>query len=286
MVSPHRRREAVCTLQRRLEISERRACEIVGQHRSTQRYVPKRPDDDAALRRELRTISSTHKRWGYRRAHGHLVNEKGWRVNRKRVQRIWRSEGLRVPPKARKRRRAGASGEEPPARAEHPGHVWALDFQHDATVAGVELRFLNVVDEFTREALAIRVSRSFTADQTVEVLGALARERGFPAFVRMDNGPELTAAALQGWCESSEVETTYIDPGCPWQNPWVESLNGRFRDEVLDCELFTDVADAQLVADEWRETYNSLHPHSALGMLAPAVFAQSWRAEQGAAVPV
>ncbi len=280
MVSPSRRREAVCVLQRRLPISERRACEIVGQHRSTQRYLPRPAEDDQALRRKLREIGSTHKRWGYRRAHGHLVNECGWRVNRKRVQRVWREEGLRVPAKAKKRRRAGQSSADLPSTAEHPGHVWALDFCHDATEAGTELRFLNVIDEFTREALAIRVSRSFTADQTVEVLGALAGKRGFPAFVRMDNGPELTAAALQQWCERAEVATTYIDPGCPWQNPWIESFNGRFRDEVLDCELFTSPEDAQLVADDWRETYNHLHPHSSLGMLAPAVFAARWAAEQ------
>lgn len=149
MVSPHRRREAVCVLQRRLGISERRACEITGQHRSTQRYEPKPAADDQALRRALRRVSRDHKRWGYRRAHGYLVNEKGWCVNRKRVQRVWREAGLRVPAKPKKRRRAGASSAETPEKAEHPGHIWALDFQHDATEAGTELRFLNVIDEFT-----------------------------------------------------------------------------------------------------------------------------------------
>lgn len=275
MVSPHRRREAVCVLQRRLGISERRACEITGQHRSTQRYEPKPAADDQALRRALRRVSRDHKRWGYRRAHGYLVNEKGWCVNRKRVQRVWREAGLRVPAKPKKRRRAGASSAETPEKAEHPGHIWALDFQHDATEAGTELRFLNVIDEFTREALAIRVSRSFTADETAELLEALTARYGQPGFIRLDNGPELTAIALRGWCESSEVKTTYIQPGCPWQNPWIESFNGRFRDEVLDTEIFTSVAEAQLVADDWRETYNNLHPHSALGMLAPSVFASA-----------
>lgn len=276
MVSPSRRREAVCVLRDRLGLSERRACEIVGQPRSTQRYERKRPADEEALRRELRRISSAHKRWGYRRAHGHLVAERGWRINRKRVQRIWREEGLRVPPKARKRRRAGTSSGEVPSRATRPGHVWALDFCHDATDHGIELRFLNVIDEFTREAVAIEVSRSFTADRTVEVLERLARRHGAPAFVRMDNGPELTAAALQAFCERSEVATTYIDPGCPWQNPWIESFNGRFRDEILDTEIFDSPLEAQVIVDGWRATYNRYHPHSALGMLAPAVFAARW----------
>lgn len=277
MVSPSRRREAVLVLQDRLGLSERRACEITGQPRSTQRYEPKLAADDQLLRRELRRISARYKRWGYRRAHGHLVNECGWHVNRKRVQRIWREEDLRVPPQAIKRRRAGESSGDLPAKATHPGHVWALDFQHDATEAGVELRFLNVVDEFTREALATDVGRSFTADGTVEVLERLTATHGQPAFVRMDNGPELTAAALQAFCERAEVETTYIEPGCPWQNPWIESFNARFRDEVLDCELFDSILEARVIADGWRKTYNRYHPHSALGMLAPAVFAERWR---------
>lgn len=278
MVNPSRRREAVCVLRDRLGLSERRACEIVGQHRSTQRYERKRAEDDQALRRALRSISSTHKRWGYRRGHGHLVNEKGWTVNRKRVQRIWREEGLRVPQKARKRRRAGDSTGDLPAKATYPGHVWALDFQHYATEQGIELRFLNVVDEFTREAIATEVSRSFTADRTVEVLERLTTARGQPAFVRMDNGPELTAAALQERCERSEVATTYIEPVCPWQNPWIESFNSRLRDEVLNTEIFDSVRKARVIVDAWRDTYNRFHPHSALGMLAPAVFAERWRA--------
>jgi putative transposase len=265
-------------LQNRLGLSERRACEIAGQRRSTQRYEPKVADDDAALRRQLRRISARHKRWGYRRAHGHLVNHEGWTVNRKRVQRIWREEGLRVPPQATKRRRAGQSTGELPDRAEYPGHVWALDFQHDATSAGVELRFLNVVDEFTREALATDVGRSFTADDTVEVLERLAAAHSQPGFVRMDNGPELTALALQAWCERAEVQTTYIEPGCPWQNPWIESFNARFRDEVLNCEVFDSVLEARVIAEGWRADYIRYHPHSALGMLAPSVFAERWRA--------
>ncbi len=264
-------------IQDRLQLSERRACEIIGQPRSTQRYRPKPAPDDEALRRALRKIAADHKRWGYRRAHAHLLTL-GWDLNRKRVQRIWREEGLRVPRKARKRRRAGESTAEGELRAERPGHVWALDYCHDATEAGVELRFLNIVDEFTREALAIEVGRSFTAAQTVAVLAGLISRLGAPANIRCDNGPELTARALQAFCESSGVATAYIDPGSPWQNAWVESFNGRFRDEVLDCEIFSSVLEAKVIAEEWRRRYNRLHPHSALQMMAPEVFAETWRA--------
>ncbi|MGI8726402.1 MAG: IS3 family transposase [Solirubrobacterales bacterium] len=276
-MSPRRRREAVLVLQDRLELSERRACEIVGQPRATQRYEPKLAADDEALRRKLRKVAGRHKRWGYRRAHAHLLTC-GWKVNRKRVQRLWREEGLRVPAKARKRRRAGSSTAEAPTKAEYPGHVWALDFQHDATDQGVELRFLNIVDEFTRQALAIEVGRSFTADATVEVLAGLVARLGAPADIRCANGPELTARAVEDWCAQDGVATNYIDPGAPWQNGWIEAFNARFRDEVLDCEIFSSVLEAKVIADDWRRTYNCLHPHSALGMLAPEVFATTWKA--------
>ena len=168
-------------LKGRLELSERRACEIAGQHRSTQRHELTVAPDDEALRRRLRKLSARKPRWGYRRAHGHLVGE-GFSINRKRVQRIWREEGLRVPARKRKRRRLGQSTAEGAGRlrATHPGHLWALDFQHDATADGRELKFLNVVDEFTREALAIEVDRTIDADETVAVLERLAAERGLP----------------------------------------------------------------------------------------------------------
>jgi transposase InsO family protein len=277
MVSPRRRRETVLVLQDRLDLSERRACEIVGQPRATQRYEPKLASDDEALRRRLRKIAAEHKRWGYRRAHAHLLTG-GWKVNRKRVQRLWREEGLRVPATAKKRCRAGNSTAETPAKAQYPGHVWALDFQHDATDQGVELRFLNIVDEFTRESLAIEVGRSFTANATVEVLVGLVARLGAPKNIHCDNGPELTARAVEDWCELEGVATNYIDPGAPWQNGWIESFNARFRDEVLDCEIFSSLLEAKVIADDWRRTYNRLHPHSALGMRAPETFAASWKA--------
>ena len=184
----------------RLGFSERRACRIAGQHRSTQRHEPKRVPDDTALRQRRREISAWKPRWGYRRAHARLIEE-GWSVNKKRVQRLWRSEGLRVPARKRKRARLGASDADGKRlSATHPNHVWALDFQTDETADGRRIRLLNVVDEFTREALAIECERSITVDATVAVLDRLARERGAsPEHIRMDNGPELTTHALRDW---------------------------------------------------------------------------------------
>ena len=277
-------------MRERFGVSERWACKLVGQHRSTQRHQPRVADDDAGLRGELRRIAGERPRWGYRRAHARL-REDGWSVNRKRVQRLWREEGLRVPARRRKRQRLGESTV--PAdrlRAEQPGEVWAIDFQFDQTVGGRVLKLLNVVDEFTREALAMEVAHSITAEKTVTVLERLARERGAPRHVRCDNGPELTAHALRDWCRFARAGTAFIEPGAPWQNPFVESFNARVRDELLDVEQFTSLAEARVVIGDWREDYNHNRPHSALAMRTPLAFAASWtpgagRARPGAAPP-
>jgi len=206
-------------------------------------------------------------------------------VNRKRVQRLWREEGLRVPQRKRKRRRLGDSTV--PAtrlRAERPNHVWAFDFQFDQTAEGRGLKLLNIVDEFTREALVMLVERSIDADRTVSELERLVAARGAPELLRMDNGPEMTANALRDWCESSDTGTAYIDPGSPWQNPFVESFHSRVRDELLDVELFACLAEAQVVIGDWREDYNRHRPHSSLGMRAPAVFAAEWATEDDTAL--
>jgi putative transposase len=264
----------------RLGVSERWACRVVGQHRSTQRHEPKTADDDAALRSELRQFSVQRPRWGYRRAH-HRLRELGWSVNRKRVQRLWREEGLLVPQRRRKRRRLGDSTV--PAerlRAERPNRVWAFDFQFDQTADGRVLKLLNIVDEFTREALQMLVARSIDADRTVELLELLAAERGAPEHLRCDNGPEMTAHALRDWCEHSKAATTYIEPGSPWQNPYVESFHSRVRDELLDVEEFSCLAEACVVIGDWQEDYNWRRPHSALGMKAPAVFAAEWATKE------
>jgi len=229
------------------------------------------------LRALLREISAQRPRWGYRRAHVRL-GELGHRVNRKRVQRLWREEGLRVPARRRKRQRLGESTV--PAgrlRAERPDHVWALDFQFDQTADGRVIKLLNIVDEFTREALAMHVARRIDADQTVAVLERLAARGGAPAHVRCDNGPELTAHALRDWCRFSHTETAFIEPGAPWQNAYVESFNARVRDELLDVEQFSCLAEARVVIEDWRQDYNAHRPHSALANQTPRAFAQAWR---------
>ena len=204
-------------------------------------------------------------RWGYRRAH-QLLLEEGWEINRKRTQRLWREEGLRVPQKRRKRQRLGVSTV--PAdrlRAERPDHVWAIDFQWDQTADGHNLKLLHVVDEFTREALAIECRRRIDADQTVNVLDRLVAERGrTPAFIRCDNGPEMTANALRDWCRFSGAGSAYIEPGSPWQNPYVESFGSRSATSCSAVELFSCLAEAQVLIEDWRQDYNHHRPHSAL----------------------
>ena len=272
-------------LQDRLDLSERRACQIAGQHRSTQRHQPTLAPDDEALRKRLREISKDKKRWGYRRAHARLIGE-GWSVNKKRVQRLWREEGLRVPQRKRKRARLGDNHDGKHLRAERPDHVWALDFQSDETADGRQLRVLNVIDEFTREALDSEVARSITAEDTVATLERLVLARGgAPEHIRCDNGPELVAHTLRDWCRLNATATAYIEPGSPWQNPYIESFNGRTRDEVLDVELFHTLAEAKVILADWLIAYNTEHPHSALGMMPPARFAERWWEENGAPTP-
>jgi putative transposase len=282
-VSPARRRRAVEHLQQVFGVSQRWACQLVGQHRSTQRHQPVQPARDRALRDELRQLSRAHPRWGYRRAHA-VLREQGWRVNRKAIQRLWREEGLRVPSRRRKRQRLGAST--CPAdrlAAEHPNHVWALDYQFDQTLDGRLLKLLHVVDEHTREALTIEVARRIDADTTVNVLDRLVTQRGtVPRFLRCDNGPELTANALRDWCCFTGAGTSYIEPGAPWQNPYVESFGGRLRDELLAVEAFTSLLEARVLVEDWRIEYNTARPHSALGYLTPTDYAKAWTANHPA----
>jgi putative transposase len=199
-------------------------------------------------------------------------------VNRKAIQRLWREEGLRVPSQRRKRQRLGASTT-PADRlaAEHPNHVWALDYQFDQTLDGRTLKLLNVVDEHTREALTITVDRRIDADATVAVLDRLVAERGCaPRFIRCDNGPELTANALPDWCRFAGTGPSYIEPGAPWQNPYVESFGSRLRDELLAVEAFNTLLEAQVLVEDWRIEYNTVRPHSALGYLTPTDYAKTW----------
>ena len=267
----------------RLDVSERWACRVVGQHRSTQRREPLRAADDEALRAALRKFASDRPRWGYRRAHDALLAD-GWEINRKRVQRVWREEGLRVVRRARKRPRAGENaGQDKQLRATRPGELWAIDFQADQTADGRALRLANVIDEFTREALVMHTARSVNADELVAILETLVAERGAPARLRCDNGPELTSHALRDWCRQSGAKTLFIEPGAPWQNPFVESFHARVRDELLNIEQFACLAEARVVIEDWREDYNHRRAHSALGRRTPAAFAAAWTEPDAAA---
>ncbi len=262
----------------RLGVSERRACRYLGQHRSTQRKQPADPRPDEELRGWLIEFAKKKPRYGYRRAHRIALRE-GFRVNRKKVHRIWKEEGLRVTRKAKKRARVGASdADSKRLSARHADHVWALDFQDDQTHDGRRLRLLDVVDEHTRQVLAIEIDRSITAERTVQVLEKVIRARGkAPRFLRMDNGPELTAWALRDFCRFTRVGTTYIEPGSPWQNGYIESLNARIRDELLGPELFYTLHEARILAEDWRTDHNQNHPHSALGWMSPDEFAAHGR---------
>ena len=258
----------------RFGVSQRRACKVAGQHRSTQRRPP-RPilDEEAKLRCRLRAIARRHPRWGWKTAHSVLRRE-GHTINKKRTRRLWREEGLRRPAPCKRKRRRRPSGEL--LRAVRPDHVWAIDFQFDETADYRRIKLCNIVDEFTREALAMRVARNCTADDVVNVIEELVAGRGAPEHLRMDNGPELIAWAVRDWCRIHHTTTSYIEPGSPWENPFVESFNGRARDELLNIEEFATLLEAQVVTEAWRIEYNTYRPHSSLGGLTPAEFAGTW----------
>jgi transposase InsO family protein len=282
MVGPARKREAVGHLQRELEVSQRRACKVVGQPRATQRHTPRPDAEETRLRERLNEFSRLRPRAGYRTACGQFRQE-GLCVNLKRVQRLWREEGLKVPRKQCKKRRLGTSENGSQRRvATRPNEVWSYDFVSDQTAGGRRLKFLCVVDEFTRECLALAVRRSFRAKDVIAVLTVLIAQRGVPAYLRSDNGPEFVAKAVQAWLKAHVVGPLYIAPGSPWENAYVESFNSRLRDEHLNREEFASLLEAQVLAAGWRRDYNEARPHSSLEYLAPAVFAARWRAPVGA----
>jgi putative transposase len=273
MVSPTRRREAVQQTQTTLEVSERRACQVLRQPRSTQRYQRRDPDRNRPLVKRMLELVRRHPRYGYRRVTA-LLKHEGWKVNRKRVHRLWRKEGLKVSQKRRKRRRLGHSGNGVVRhRAECIDHVWCYDFVKDQTTDGRPLKFLPIEDEYTRECLALEVARSITAKDVIETLAYLFEVRGAPRFIRSDNGPEFIATAIREWLKESGVQTLYIEPGSPWQNAYSESFNSRFRDELLNGELFTSLTEARVLSDNYQSEYNHRRPHSSLDYQTPAAFA-------------
>lgn len=261
-------------------MSERRACVALGQPRATQRYHPRKIDADRQLIEQMRRLVESYPRHGSERVHQLLTNPDaavggGWRVNFKRVHRLWKQEHLQVPRKQRKRRRLPGSSQNSCVRhkATHRNHVWGYDFLAERTEDGRQLRLLVVIDEFTRECLAIEVARSFTARDVILTLQYLFAVRGAPEHVRSDNGPEFVAKEVQQWLSRAAVRTLYIQKASPWENGYVESFNGKLRDELLDRELFLSVAEARYVTDEWRLEYNHHRPHGSLAWQTPASFA-------------
>jgi putative transposase len=256
-----------------MDVSERRACKTISQPRMTQHYKPKRYEKDKLLRQEILKLAVKYPSYGYR-----LITKKlrqsGWQINYKRVQRIWRIEGLQVPYRHKfKKAKGNSSNCCSVKRAEFINHVWTYDFICDQTADGRPLKLLTLLDEFTRESLAIEVSRSIRSKDVIEVLGYLFMVRGVPGCIRSDNGPEFISDAIKRWFIESSVETLYIEPGCPWQNGYIESFHSRFRTELLNRELFHSVSEAKVLVEAWRLEYNNHRPHSSLADMTPAEFA-------------
>ena len=261
-------------------MSERRACQVLGQHRSTQRKVPQTPDDEAALTADMIELARQYGRYGYRRI-TKMLRTSGWSVNKKRVERLWRREGLKVPTKQPKRGRLWLNdGSCIRLRAERPNHVWSYDFVADRTHDGRAYRMLCIIDEFTREALAIKVARRLNSTEVIAALCDLFIVRGIPAHIRSDNGHEFIALALREWIAAVGAKTAYIEPGSPWENGYVESFNGKLRDELLNGEIFYTLTEAKIVIEAWRRHYNTVRPHSSLGYKPPAPEVISWPASR------
>ena len=257
-------------VQQRLGVSERRACEVLGQARSTQRRSRKRGADEAALRADVVKVAGRFGRYGYRMVTG-MLRAEGWVVNHKRVERIWREEGLKVPKKQPKRGRLWLTdGSCIRLRPLYRHHVWAYDFVADRTHDGRPLKMLTVLDEYSRECLAIVVARRLRADDVLQTLSELFVEHGPPANLRSDNGPEFTAKVVREWLERVEVKTLYIEPGSPWENGYNESFNGTLGEEVLKREIFYSLEEAAVLVEQWRREYNTIRPHSSLRYRPPA----------------
>lgn len=271
-------------MQERRSTSQRRACEALGVSRSTQRYQPK--DDTGEVGRlvvRMHELVRRYPRYGYRMI-GAKLRQEGWHLNLKKVYRLWRREGFKVPRKTHKKRRLGHSGNScVRRRAEHPDHVWTWDFIHDRTTAGQPLKWFAITDEYTRECLALEVDRGLTADRVLDILTNLFLTRGVPRHIRSDNGPEFIATAIRRHGQQAGLEMLYIEPGSPWENGFAESFFSRLRDELLNCEEFANLAEARWFARRRHQEHNHERPHSSLGYQTPAQFAARLGSLQAAA---
>ena len=259
--------ERVCE---EIGVSQRRACQVLTQPRATQRYILQRDLERESLVERVVALATRYGRYGYRRVTAMLRNE-GWRVNHKRVERIWRLEGLKVPSKQPKKGRLWLNdGSCIRLRPEYRDHVWSYDFVAARTSDGTSFRILTIIDEHTRECLAMVVKRSITSQDVLERLYMLFLVRGVPEHIRSDNGPEFTSRAVRGWLSSLGVKAMFIEPGSPWENGYVESFNGKFRDELLNREVLSTLTEARILIEWWRKGYNQVRPHSSLGYRPPA----------------
>lgn len=249
---------------------ERRACRTLGQHRSTQRKTPRGRPDEELLTEDIIALARDYGRYGYRMITG-LLDNASWHVNHKRVERIWRREGLKVPHKQPKKGRLWLNnGSCVRLRPERPNHVWSYDFVQDRTHDGRAFRTLNIIDEYTKEALMIRVDRKLNSVDVVDALTDLFILRGPPEYIRSDNGPEFVAEKVRSWIMAVGARTAFIEPGSPWENGYCEAFNARFRNELLNAEIFFSLREAQILIEQWRCHYNTVRPHSALGYRPPA----------------
>lgn len=273
-LSPLRRKQLRQRLVEQETLSHRRCAALVGVSRNTPFQTPRSIENEALVRRILE-LAKANNRYGYRRVHGYLCEQEGWQVNVKRVHRIWKEHRLQVR-KRKRRRRKNNYCLLLPQRAKSPNHVWTLDFVQDSLRNGRKIRLLTVVDEFTRECLAIRVERSLQSQDVIETLQLLFQDKGTPLYLRSDNGAEFIARSLQGFLAAYGTRPLFIDPGSPWQNGKCESFNGRLRDECLNAEWWGSLREAQNVIEQWREHYNTRRPHSSLGYWTPMQFAHHW----------
>ena len=242
----------------------------MGQSRTSQRYGPQVAGDEDELTARIIDLASQYGRYGYRRITA-LLRAEGWHINHKRVERIWRQEGLKVPQKQPKRGRLWLNdGSCVRLRSEQRNHVWAYDFVFDRTHNGRALKLLTMVDEYTRESLAVEVDRRLTSQDVLRVLARLMLEHGAPRYIRSDNGPEFVAKAVREWLSRLNVGTLFIEPGSPWENGYIESFNGKLRDELLNGEIFYTLHEARVLIEMWRRHYNQVRLHSSLGHRPPA----------------